>query len=281
MTTGNIYEDFGLGIGLRRPYQSRIAEGSDGLGFVEIISENYMDVGPRRLRELDAVRERRVVVMHGVSMSIGSADPLDLRYLRGLRALADRVSAPWVSDHLCWTGVGGHNSHDLLPLALNERTLVHVADRVRQVSDVLERPLLLENPSTYVQLAESTLTEPEFLRLLVEETGCGVLLDVNNVYVSATNHGFDPRSYVDAIPAEAIGQVHLAGFVDRGSHLFDTHSTPVAAEVWALYERLCRRVGTVSTLLEWDADLPPFDVALRELDIAAQIRREVRSARSA
>ncbi len=260
--------DLGLGLGLRSPHVRHILDERPPVGFFEIISENYMATGGRPLQVLDEIAELYPIVMHGVSMSIGSTDPLDLRYLKELRLLANRVGAEWVSDHVCWTGVGGINSHDLLPLPYTEEVLAHVSGRVREASDRLGRPLVLENPSSYLTFTNSSMSELEFLVRLCEEADCGLLLDVNNVYVSARNHGFDAEAYIDAVPAERIVQVHLAGYTDRGTHLLDTHAAPVAEPVWRLYERLCRRIGSVPTLLEWDADIPSFDVLLAEIEKA-------------
>ncbi len=260
--------DLGLGLGLRSPHVRHILAERPPVGFFEILSENYMATGGRPLQVLDEIAELYPIVMHGVSMSIGSTDPLDLRYLKELRLLADRVGAAWISDHVCWTGVGGINSHDLLPLPYTEEALAHVTGRVREASDRLGRPLVLENPSSYLTFTTSSMSEHEFLVRLCEEADCGLLLDVNNVYVSARNHGFDAEAYIDAVPAERIVQVHLAGYTDKGTHLLDTHAAPVAEPVWRLYERLCRRIGSVPTLLEWDADIPSFDVLLAEIEKA-------------
>src|SRR5262245_58616288 len=210
--------------------------------------------------------------MHGVSLSIGSTAPLDRDYLRRLRALAQRVQPAWISDHLCWTGINGRNTHDLLPLPLTSACLAHVADRVRAVQDWLGRPIVLENPSTYAQFRASQMSEQEFLGRLAEDTGCGLLLDVNNVYVTSVNHGFDPIAYIDDLPADRIVQVHLAGCSDCGGYLIDTHDHPVPAPVWPLYVRACEITGGVSTLLEWDARIPPFPELVAELRKAKAAR---------
>jgi len=236
-----------------------------------------MDTGGRPLFVLDQVVERFPVALHGVSLSVGSTDPLDRGYLQKLKALAKRTRARWVSDHLCWTGVLGRNTHDLLPLPYDKATLRHVARRVRQVQDALERPLVLENPSSYLEYERSTMTEWEFLSELCDATGCGLLLDVNNVYVSSYNHGYDPRQYVDGIPADRVVQVHLAGHTNEGTHILDTHSGRAIPQVWKLYERLVARTGPVSTLYEWDADIPPLATVVRE---AAKARRYRTSARA-
>jgi hypothetical protein len=217
-------------------------------------------------------------------MSIGGTDPLDREYLRKLKALAERTRAHWVSDHLCWTGVAGRNVHDLLPMPYTEEALRHTAARVREVSEALERPLVLENPSSYVEFAASSMPEWEFLTRLGEEADCGLLLDVNNVYVSSFNHGFDPRVYIDGVPADRVVQYHVAGHTHKGTHILDTHSDHAVAEVWELFRRSCARTGHVSTLYEWDEDIPDFEVLHAEA-LKARAYREaaapVRVARGA
>ena len=255
----------GLGLGLRSVHFETILSGEPQDLWFEAISENFMDSGGRPRAVIRAVAERYPLVLHGVSLSIGSTDPLDFGYLAALKRLADEVRPAWVSDHLCWTGVNGHNSHDLLPMPLTEESLAHVAARVRQVQDYLERPLILENPSSYVRFAESTLDEPGFLRALAEETGCGLLLDVNNVFVTCFNVGTDPVAYLDAFPWDRVVQMHLAGHQDMGSHLIDTHDRPVRAEVWELFRLAWALTGGASTLLEWDDHIPDFDLCLAEL----------------
>ena len=264
--------DLGIGIGLRTTHFGEILAGAPAVDWFEVLSENFMDTGGRPLHVLDRVVERYPVALHGVSLSIGSTDPLDRAYLRKLRGLAERTRARWVSDHLCWTGVLGKNTHDLLPLPYDEGTLRHVARRVRQVQDTLERPLVLENPSTYLAFARSTMPEWEFLSRLCDDSGCGLLLDVNNVYVSGFNHGFDPRRYVDAVPADRVVQVHLAGHTNHGTHILDTHDGPAIDEVWGLYARLCGRTGPVSTLFEWDASIPPLAEVRAEAEKARPLR---------
>ncbi len=255
----------GLGLGLRNVHFDAILSGEPQDLWFEAISENFMDSGGRPRAILHAVAERYPVVLHGVSLSIGSTDPLDRAYLASLKRLAQDIRPAWVSDHLCWSGVNGHNSHDLLPMPLTEESLAHVAARVRQVQDLLERPLILENPSSYVRFAHSTLSEPDFLRALAAETGCGLLLDVNNVYVSCFNAGSDPIAYLDAFPCERVVQMHLAGHQDFGTHVIDTHDRPVRAEVWELFRIAWARTGGAATLLEWDDHIPGFDDCLAEL----------------
>lgn len=253
------HENLGLGVGLRSVHFGHILQHNPAVDWFEIISENFMDSQGRPRHVLQQVAERYRVVMHGVSLSIGSTDPLDFDYLRKLKKLAGEVDALWVSDHLCWTGVAGKNSHDLLPIPLNEQTLDHVVDRIRVVQDLLERPLVLENPSTYITFAASTMTEWEFITRMANDADCGLLLDVNNVYVSSYNHDFDPEEYIRSVPHERVVQFHLAGHTNMGTHCIDTHDGRVIDPVWKLYRLAHKLTGGVSTLLEWDARIPPFD----------------------
>lgn len=257
--------NLGLGVGLRNQHFDYLMRHDPPVDWFEIISENFIDNHGFARRVLERVRSLRPVVMHGVSLSVGSTDPLDLEYLKGLKALAEFVRPEWVSDHLCWTGVAGVNTHDLLPVPLNEESLRHVAARVRRVQDFLGRPLVLENPSTYLEFKDSTVPEWEFLSELARETGCGLLLDVNNVYVSGHNHGFDAEQYLENLPHESVVQIHLAGPTDCGRYLVDTHDRPVPARVWELYRLAQGLTGGVSTLLEWDADIPEFPELVAEL----------------
>lgn len=265
--------DLGIGIGLRTVHYAHILAERPAIDWFEVLSENFLDTGGRPMYVLDQVAERYPVALHGVSMSIGGTDPLDTEYLRKLKALAVRARAHWVSDHLCWTGVQGRNTHDLLPMPYTEEALRHTAARVRTVSEILERPLVLENPSSYVEFAASTMTEWEFLSRLAEEADCGLLLDVNNVYVSSFNHGFDPNLYIDALPAGRVVQYHLAGHTHKGTHIIDTHSDRAVAEVWDLYARAWKRTGPAATLFEWDEDIPPFEVVHAEA-LKARAHRE-------
>jgi hypothetical protein len=251
--------DLGIGLGLRTVHYPHILSQHPPVDWFEILSENYMQTGGRPLYVLDQIAERYPVALHGVSMSIGSTDPLDLGYLRDLKVLAARAKAHWVSDHLCWTGVLGRNTHDLLPMPYTDEALRHTVVRVTQVQDLLERPLVLENPSSYVEFAASTMTEWEFLARLAEEADCGLLLDVNNVFVSAFNHALDPREYIDAIPADRVVQYHVAGHTNKGTHIIDTHSDHALPEVWELYRRAWARTGPTATLYEWDEDIPDFE----------------------
>ncbi|WP_448665066.1 DUF692 domain-containing protein [Sphingomonas sp. CJ20] len=260
----------GLGLGLRSVHFDAVLAGPPRDLWFEAISENFMDSHGRPRAVIRAVAERYPLALHGVSLSIGSTDPLDFGYLATLKRLADDVRPAWVSDHLCWTGVNGHNTHDLLPMPLTEESLAHVVARVRVVQDYLERPLILENPSSYVRFAQSTIEEPAFLRALADATGCGLLLDVNNVYVSCFNAGTDPHAYLDAFPCDRVVQMHLAGHQDMGSHVIDTHDRPVRSEVWALFQRAWARTGGASTLLEWDDHIPDLDACVAELRKAEQ-----------
>jgi hypothetical protein len=254
------YPDLGIGVGLRNEHFRYVLDNWPRVDWFEVISENFMDSRGWPRYALDRISERYPVVMHGVSMSIGSTDPLDFEYLSKLKRLAREVGAVWVSDHLCWTGVMGLNTHDLLPLPLNEETLRHVARRILTVQDFLERPLVLENPSSYLSFAADTLPEWDFMTALAEETDCRLLLDVNNVYVSSVNHDFDPVEYINAVPPDRVVQIHLAGHMNCGTHIVDTHDGPVIDEVWRLYRLAYRRTGGVSTLLEWDSKVPDFPV---------------------
>jgi uncharacterized protein (UPF0276 family) len=259
------HPNLGLGLGLRTVHFPYILEHHPAVDWFEIISENFMDSGGRPRWVLEQIAERYAIVMHGVSLSIGSTDPLDFEYLEKLKRLADVVGARWVSDHLCWTGVAGLNAHDLLPIPLNEQTLKHVVGRIRTVQDFLERPLVLENPSTYVTFADSTLSEWEFISRMAEGTDCGLLLDVNNVYVSSVNNDFDPAEYVRNVPHRRVVQFHLAGHTNCRTHLIDTHDGPVIDPVWELYRLAHRLTGGAATLLEWDARIPPFPVVHAEV----------------
>lgn len=255
----------GLGVGLRTVHFDYLLRHRPAVDWFEIISENFLDSQGRPRYVLDQLAESYPVVMHGVSLSIGSTSPLDFAYLAKLKRLAEAVRARWVSDHVCWTGVAGYNTHDLLPLPMNEATLKHVVDRIRVVQEVLERPLVLENPSSYVTFADSTMPEWEFISRMAEEADCGLLLDVNNVYVSSVNHDFDPKEYLRSLPHHRVVQFHLAGHTNCGTHLIDTHDGEVIDPVWDLYRVAHEWTGGVSTLLEWDARIPPFPVLHAEV----------------
>jgi len=259
--------NLGLGVGLRSPHFDHILQHWPQVDWFEVISENFMDTAGRPLHVLDRIAERYPVVMHGVSLSIGSSQPLDFNYLKKLKALARRVSPRWVSDHLCWTGVAGLNTHDLLPLPLTEDALDHVVARICQVQDFLERPLVLENPSTYLEFESSTIADWEFLAEMSCRSDCGILLDVNNIYVCSRNHGWDPLEYIASIPADRIVQFHLAGHEDRGTHVIDTHDSTVVDAVWELYRFAHSHTGGdgAATLLEWDSAIPPFPELMAEV----------------
>jgi uncharacterized protein (UPF0276 family) len=268
----------GQGIGLRPPHYAAVIEERPPVDWFEVISENFMVEGGNPRRVLRQVRERYPVVLHGVSLSLGSVDPLDEAYLDRLAALAAEVEPAWISDHLCWSSFGGHTGHDLWPLPFTEEALDHVARRVERVQERLGRRILVENVSSYLQWKASGLTEWEFLSALCERADCGLLLDVNNVYVSAHNHGFSADQFLRGIPVDRVGQFHLAGHSDQGTHLLDTHDHPVCAPVWELYRAAVERFGPVSTLIERDDDIPPLAEVVAESREAARIEASVTGA---
>jgi uncharacterized protein len=259
----------GFGLGLRKEHHAEFLGALQPVDFVEVISENFMACGGRPLATLQAVRERHPVILHGVSLSLGAAQTPDRGYLTELKALARRIDPLWVSDHLCWTGLGGHNSHDLLPLPYTEEALEQCCANLALMQDFLERPLLIENPSSYVGFADSTLSEWQFLTELARRTGCYLLLDVNNIHVSSVNHGFDPLDFINAIPADRVRQIHLAGH-SQGPEgmLIDTHDAPVSGAVWALYAKAVARFRPCATMIERDDAIPPLGELLAELDQA-------------
>jgi len=258
----------GFGLGLRPAYFESVLAESPEVDWFEITSENFMVAGGKPRHYLERIRARYPLVMHGVSLSIGSVDPLDYDYLRGLRQLARDIEPAWISDHLCWTGVDGINSHDLLPLAYDEEAIAHVVGRVQEVQDFLGREILLENLSTYVEFSNSAMPEWEFIAQIARRSGCRILLDVNNIQVSARNHGFNPLDYIDGIPGDRVWQIHLAGHSDYGDYCIDTHDHAVPAEVWSLYESSIRRFGAISTMIERDDDFPPLAELVDELTSA-------------
>ena len=258
----------GFGLGLRVDHYEAILADHPAVDWFEVLSENYLVPGGKPLNYLMRMRERYPLAMHGVSMSIGSTAPLDREYLRQLKELARRVEPEWISDHLCWTGVAGRNTHDLLPLPYTEEALAHVAERVRTVQDILGRRILLENVSSYVAFRDSRLTEWQFLAEIAARADCLILLDVNNIYVSAVNHEFDALEYLNAIPVERVQQIHLAGHENHGTYLVDTHDHPVPDPVWQLYAAAVRRFGAVSTMIERDDHIPPLEELTAELDEA-------------
>ena len=265
----------GFGLGLRPEHYTAVLEERPAVDWFEIVSENYLVDGGKPLYFLDRIREHYPMVMHGVSLSIGGSDPLDAGYLAALKRLAARVEPAWISDHLCWTGIDGRNLHDLLPLPYTEEAIAHVAGRVGRVQDCLGRRILLENVSSYVTYTDSRIPEWEFLRAVAERADCHILLDVNNVYVSACNHGFDALAYLDGMPPGRVRQIHLAGHGHNGSLIVDTHDRPVPDPVWALYAEAIARLGPVSTMIERDDDIPPLQTLLAEL---AQARSLAESA---
>ena len=269
----------GHGVGLRPVHHADILAGTPGIDWLEIITENVMVAGGNPRHVLRLARERYPVVLHGVSMSLGSVDPLDGRYLDLLAELVDEVEPAWVSDHLCFSSVDGRSAHDLWPIPHNEESLAHVVDRVRRVQDRLRRQILVENVSSYVSYRASTMSEPEFLAELACRADCRLLLDVNNVYVSARNHGFAAEAYLEAIPVDRVGQFHLAGHSDAGTHLLDTHDHPVCEEVWQLYGRAVARFGAVPSMIERDDNIPPIAELVLELDRARRIEAQVLESR--
>ena len=265
----------GFGLGLRAQHYDDILNGNPPIDWFEIISENYMIAGGKPLRILDSIRERFPIVMHGVSMSIASTTPPDFGYLQALKDLARRIEPKWVSDHLCWTGVHGHNLHDLLPIPYTREALDHVVSRVHLVQDYLGHPIVLENASTYVRFNNSDMTEWEFISELTRRTGCWLLFDVNNVYVSAFNHGYDPYTFLEGIPADRVVQFHMAGHSHMGTHIIDTHDHPVCEDVWDLYAAALKRFGHVSTMIERDDNIPPLDELMIEVNRTREIAAKV------
>jgi len=264
----------GFGLGLRAQHYREILDDNPPVDWFEIISENYMIPGGQPLKLLDRIRERYPVVMHGVSLSIASTQPLDMTYLAALKALADRTNPGWISDHLCWTGVHGVNLHDLLPVPYTEEALDHVVSRIRQVQDYLGRRIAIENVSSYIEYGHSEMQEWEFVAEMAKRADCWLLLDVNNVFVSGFNHAFDTQAFIDTVPIERVVQFHLAGHSEAGTHLIDTHDEPVRQEVWDLYAQALKRFGAVSTMIERDDNIPPLADLVMELDHARQIARD-------
>jgi len=264
----------GFGLGLRTDHFQHILDNRPELDWFEILSENFMVDGGKPLYFLDAIREHYPVVMHGVSMSIGSTDPLNIEYLKQLKSLADTIQPKWISDHLCWTGVNNVNSHDLLPLPYNEEALNHLVERIKTVQDYLELPFLIENVSSYLSYNNSEMKEWEFINEVARLSGCKILLDINNIYVSARNHDFKSEEYVDGIDKDAVWQFHLAGHTDYGDYVIDTHDHDVSDPVWKLYRYALRRFGPISTMIERDDHIPEFPELYAELQIAKRIAAE-------
>jgi len=266
-----LHPHLGHGIGLRPPHYPRVLDGTARADWFEVISENFMIPGGRPLRVLEQARALAPIVLHGVSMNLGGTDPLNEDHLDALDALARRFAPAWVSEHLCWGAFGRHYAHDLLPLPFTDEALHQVVDRIRHVQDRLGRRILVENVSSYVTFTHSAMPEWTFLGAVAEAADCGILLDVNNVYVSAVNHGFSPADYLAGLPLDRVGQIHLAGHSDCGTHLIDTHDHPVPPGVWAIYRAAVRRFGPVSTLVEWDDRIPSFEELVAEADRARAI----------
>jgi uncharacterized protein len=265
----------GFGLGLRTEHYQDFVTAPQRVDWLEIISENYMVPGGKPLHYLDRIRRDYPMVMHGVSLSIGSADPISPDYLRQLKQLAQRVEPAWISDHLCWTGTASGNLHDLLPLPYTRQVLQHVCSQIAQVQDYLGRKLVVENPSSYVQFRQSEMHEWEFIAEMVHSSGCELLLDVNNVYVSSVNHNFDPHTFINAMPAASVRQIHLAGHEDHGHYIIDTHDHPIVEPVWALYAYTLEQLGFVPTMIERDDHIPPLPELVHELDQARQIAASI------
>ncbi|MCW8398403.1 DUF692 domain-containing protein [Legionella sp. PATHC038] len=265
----------GFGLGLRPDYYEEILTQKPNLDWFEILTENYMVPGGKPLYYLDQIRAHYPIVMHGVSLSLGSMDPLDGEYLKQLKELAARVEPEWISDHLCWTGVNGINAHDLLPIPYTREAVNHVVSRIQQVQDFLGRPLLIENVSSYLTYQQSEMSEWEFILEIVRQADCYILLDVNNIYVSSVNHQFNPMDYILAMPPERVAQIHLAGHSNHGDYIIDTHDAPVIKPVWDLYAATLQRLGPVSTMIERDDNMPPFAELLAEINHARRIAESI------
>jgi uncharacterized protein (UPF0276 family) len=261
----------GFGLGLRTPHYEAVLNEPHAIDWLEVITENYLGAGGKPLNYLERIRDRFPLVMHGVSLSIGSTDPIDTEYLASVRALATRIEPHWISDHLCWTGIDGRNLHDLMPLPYTEEALSCVVERVGQVQDVLGRQILLENVSSYLTYHASDMTEWEFLREVAQRADCGILLDINNIYVSSVNHGFDASAYLRAMPKARVRQFHLAGHSDEGGHLIDTHDHPIIEPVWNLYTEALALFGAVPTMIERDDNIPELAELVAELQIAREL----------
>ncbi|MDA1353820.1 MAG: DUF692 domain-containing protein [bacterium] len=271
-------QPLGHGIGLRAPHYQDLLQESHPIDFLEIISEGFMLDGGKPITVLEALLEKYPMVMHGVSLSIGSADPLDKNYLKRLKTLANKVRPPWFSDHICWTKVHGRNLHNLMPLPYTQSTIDYVSERIKIVQDYMEIPFIFENVSSYVEFDASQMEEWEFVARVAEQADCGILLDVNNIFVSGFNHEFDPMTYINAIPHDRVLQYHVAGHLDKGSFILDTHDHDIRSEVWDLYEKTIPLFSGVSTLIERDDNLPPLQDVLKELNIARKINQRLTKA---
>jgi len=266
-----VIQNLGFGLGLRPDHYEAILADRPAIGFFEALTENYLVPGGKALHFLDRIRAQYPLVLHGVSLSIGSTEPVNREYLRQLKTLIQRVQPAWISDHLCWTGTAGVNLHDLLPLPYTREALLHLVPRIQEVQDFLGARILLENVSSYVAYEASDMSEWEFLAQLSHEADCLLLLDVNNVYVNSVNHHFDPDEYIRGIPAERVAQIHLAGHERQETFIIDTHDAPIVDAVWKLYRRTCEHIGAVSTMIERDANIPPIGELLAELDLAREL----------
>jgi uncharacterized protein (UPF0276 family) len=264
----DVMQNLGFGLGLRPDHYEAILSDRPPVDFFEALTENYLVPGGKPLHYLDRIRSEYPLVLHGVSLSIGSTEPIDRDYLKALKTLKQRVAPAWLSDHLCWTGTGGVNLHDLMPLPYTREALQHLVPRIREVQDFLGDRILLENVSSYVAYEASEMSEWEFLAELSREADCLLLLDVNNVYVNSVNQQFDPDEFIRGIPVDRVAQIHLAGHERQETFIIDTHDAPIVDAVWALYQRTCARLGVVSTMIERDANIPPLPELLAELDIA-------------
>jgi uncharacterized protein (UPF0276 family) len=271
------YPYLGFGLGLRTDHYSAVLETRPAVDWFEVITENYLVPGGKPVYFLEKVRQYYPMVMHGVSMSLGGTDPIDMDYLNQVKCLAQKIEAEWISDHLCWTRVAGMNTHDLMPLPYTEEAQKHVVGRIEQVQDFLGRRILIENVSSYITYKQSSMQEWEFLTAVAEESDCLILLDINNIYVSAFNHGFDPLDYLNGMPGERVQQFHLAGHTNYGDHIIDTHDAPVIDSVWDLYCQAVRRFGKVSTMIERDDNIPALQELLAELDQARQLAGDIRT----
>jgi uncharacterized protein (UPF0276 family) len=272
------FPELGFGLGLRVKHYPYIFEHWPKVDWFEIISENFMDTDGRPKRNLARIKERYPVVMHGIAMSIGTVDPLDSEYLQKLKALIEWLNPAWISDHLCWTGIAHKNSHDLLPVPYTEEALKHIVSRIKEVQDYLERPIALENPSTYLEFKTSHIPEAEFITRMAQESGCNLLLDVNNVYVTCYNHRLDAKAYIDALPLDRVIQIHLSGHTNKGTHIIDTHDDHVVDEVWALYKYVVHKAGrTPNTMVEWDDNIPEFKDLYAELGKAKDAAKNAKN----
>lgn len=268
----NIPQHFcGFGLGLRKDHYQYILDHRPDVNWFEVISDNYMVDGGKPRYFLDAIREHYPMAMHGVSLSIGSTDPLNIKYMQRLKALAKVIQPIWISDHLCWTSANNINSHDLLPLPYNEEAINHLSQRIQVVQDYLQYPFLIENLSSYLTYNNSEMEEWEFLNEIAKRSGCKILLDINNIYVSSRNHDFSPKQYVNGIDKDAVWQFHLAGHTDYGDYVVDTHDHDVPDPVWDLYRYALRHFGPISTMIERDDHIPPFSELYGELQIAKKI----------